>query len=83
MESEDLRAILLATLLITVYSYSFYRLGRFLERRDLTKYFAENVEAAYFDGKDDGRKEGFKAGERLGLATCDDVLQSREDGGNR
>ena len=83
MESKALTAILTVSLLFSVYSWGLYKVGRILERKDLTQYFSEQVNVAYYEGKEDGVKEGFKSGERLGLSTCNDILQNGEDGGHR
>lgn len=61
-----------------LFSGVFY-LGRRFERRVVEKYLPSAMEGVCSDCNDLGRKEGYQKG----LQTCNDVLNSIDEGGHR
>ena len=83
MEFDDYKGLIVLFILGLGSHYGIYRLGHYLERRELTHYLVSAIEASYYDGKSDGVAEGIKLGKKQGLKTCDDILSGIDDGGNR
>lgn len=83
MESEDYLGIMLVGVLSLGSYFGVYKLGRYLERRDLTKALIESVDQTCNDCYIEGEKAGYKRGNKVGLGTCDDLLSNFDDGGHR
>lgn len=56
METEDITLLVVIMLFLVAGGYALYRLGKYVERRDYTAAFIQQVEIAYWQGFDDGRK---------------------------
>jgi hypothetical protein len=54
--NNDMWALILLLLFITGAGVTGYKVGRRVERKDLTKALVKAIEASYWDGFDDGRK---------------------------
>lgn len=72
--------VVLLVSVVVGYSYGLVRVGRYLERRDLTKAFISQIEAITEDGMKLGYFDGYEKGRAAGLKTCDDVLASLDEG---
>jgi len=83
MELNDWVALGLVSLIGFSSHFGAYKLGRYLERKELTRYMIPAFQASYDDGATQGLKDGFAQGKKVGLATCDDLISNTEEDGHR
>ena len=60
METKDILVLIGVLTVILFMPFAGYKIGRYLERRDLTEEFKKQFEYAYIQGIQDGYKKGYK-----------------------
>lgn len=76
---DDVIFILLIIFFLGIMPYGSYRLGKWQERKEYTKAFIHATELTYWEGFEDGEKEGKIKGDKQGYQRCLDEDYERKD----
>lgn len=59
---EDIKVALILLVFLSIGCYTCYCMGKWIERRELTKVFITSTEMTYTDGFSDGQLKGYHEG---------------------